>query len=185
MRLSISTKPGLIGIRTTPGKLNIETIPARLNARQEIGRISVNTKKPKLEISQYEAMAQMGYKKPSDVTAELAQTGKQKALQYIAAKAEEGRRLQAIEKGGNPIREIAIDRAWPIKERQGGFTPFARTSFHTEPAEIIITPPEVKNAVHIGYEAEYIPGKVNIEYRRGQASIYMRQYPEVKIDIIL
>jgi hypothetical protein len=113
MRLSISTKPGLIGIRTTPGKLNIETIPARLNARQEIGRISVNTKKPKLEISQYEAMAQMGYKKPSDVTAELAQTGKQKALQYIAAKAEEGRRLQAIEKGGNPIREIAIDRAWP------------------------------------------------------------------------
>jgi hypothetical protein len=185
MRLSISTKPGLIGIRTTAGKLNIETIPARLNARQKIGRISVNTKKPKLEISQYEAMAQMGYKKPSDVTAELAQTGKQKALQYIAAKAEEGRRLQAIEKGGNPIREIAIEKAWRKKERQGGFTPFARVVYDSEPARITITPPEVKNAVHIGYEAEYIPGKVNIEYRRGQASIYMRQYPEVKIDIIL
>jgi len=185
MRLEISTKPGIIGIKTTPGELNIESTPAELKVRQEIGRISIKTKKPKLEISQYEAMAQMGYKKPSDAAAELAQIGKQKALEYIAAKTEEGRRLQAIEKGGNPIREIAIDKAWPQKERQGGFTPFAGSSFHAEPAEIIITPPEVKNAVHIGYEAEFIPGKVNIEYRRGQVNIYMRQYPEVKIDIAL
>ena len=185
MRLEISSKLGLIGIKTTPGELNIEKTNARLEVRQEIGRISIKTEKPKLKISQYEPMAQIGYKKASDAAAELAQIGKQKALEYIAAKAEEGRRLQAIEKGGNAIREIAIEKAWRKKERQGGFTPFARVSYDAEPAKITITPPEVKNAAHIGYEAEYIPGKVNIDYRRGQVNIYMRQYPEVKIDITL
>lgn len=185
MRLSISTKPGLIGIKTTPGKLNIEKTQARLEVKQEIGRISIKTKRPKLEISQYQAMAQMGHKKPMDAATELAQIGKQKALEYISAKAEEGRLLQAIEKGGNPIREIAIEKAWRKKERQGGFTPFARVGYDSEPARITITPPEVKNAAHIGYEAQYIPGKVDINYRRGQVNIYMRQYPEVKIDIIL
>jgi hypothetical protein len=185
MRVEISTKQGLIGIKTTPGKLNIEQTPARLLVRQEIGRISIKTEKPKLEISQYEGMAQMGYRKLSDATAELARIGKQKALQYIAAKAEEGKRLQAIEKGGNPIREIAVEKAWRKKESNGGFTPYARPSFNAKPAKIIITPPEIKNPAHIGYEADYIPGKIDIDYRRGQVNIYMRRYPEVKIDITL
>ncbi|NLV63246.1 MAG: hypothetical protein GXY12_07630 [Clostridiaceae bacterium] len=185
MHLEISTKLGLIGIKTTPGELNIEKTQARLEVKQEVGRISIKTEKPKLKISQYEPMAQMGYKKASDAAVELAQIGKQKALEYIAAKAEEGRRLQTIEKGGNPIREIAIEKAWRKKERQGGFTPFARVSYDSEPAKITITPPEVKNAAHTGYEAEFIPGAIKINYRRGQVSIYMRQYPEVKIDIIL
>ena len=70
------------------------------------------------------------------------------------------------------------------KEGQGGYS-VCQSKLYAEPAKITITPPEVKNAAHIGYEAEYIPGKVNIDYRRGQVNIYMRQYPEVKIDITL
>lgn len=185
MQLTISTTPGLIGMQTTPGQLNMESRPARLDIHQEVASITIETRQPVLEISQYPSMAQMGYKRVSDVTAELAQLGRQKAMEYIANRTDDGKRLQAIEKGGNPIREIAIDRAWPQKQRQGGYTPIVGPEFHAIPGEVMITPPNVKNPVHIGYEAVFIPGDLNIQYTPGKVNIYMQQYPEVNIDVKL
>ncbi len=185
MQLQISTKSGLIGIRTTPAQLNMETKTAKLEIHQEVGRISVETRRPQLEIDQYESRAQLGYKRPSDATAELAQLGREKALAYVAGKTEEGNRLKAIEKGGNAIREIAIDKAWPAKQRQGGFTPIVGPRFHAIPGEVTVTPPEIKNPTHIGYEADYIPGECNLQYTAGKVNVYMRQYPEVNINVRL
>ncbi len=183
MRLSISTKPGLIGIQTTPGQLNMESRVARLEVRQEHAELTIETRRPVLEINQYAAMAQMGYKKPTDVVSEIAQLGKQRAMEYIANRTSDGNRLKAIEKGGNAIREIAIDRAWPAKQKQGGFTPIVGPEFHVTPGEVIITPPQVNNPIHIGYEAEYIPGELNIQYIAAKVEVYMRQYPEINIDV--
>lgn len=183
MQLSITTRPGLIGIRTTPGQFNMENRPARLEMHQEHAAISIETKKPVLEISQYESMAQMGYKNTGDVALELAQLGKQKAMEYIANKTAEGNRLKSIENGGNPIREIAIEKAWPQKQRQGGYTPIVGPKFHATPGEVFITPPPVNNPTHIGYEADFIPGELNIQYNPAKLEIYMRQYPEINIDV--
>lgn len=183
MQLSISTRPGLIGIQTTPGQLNMESRTARLEIHQEHARLTIETRRPVLDIDQYPSRAQMGFKKTGDVAMEAAQLGRQKALEYIAAKTEEGNRLKAIEKGGNPIRDISIDKAWPQKQRQGGFTPIVGPTFHATPGEVIITPPSVTNPTHIGYEAEYIPGELNIQYIAAKVEIYMRQYPEVNIDV--
>lgn len=183
MQLSITTRPGLIGIRTTPGQFNMESRSARLEMHQEHAAISIKTQKPVLEISQYESMAQMGYKKTGDVALELAQLGKQKAMEYIANKTAEGNRLKSIENGGNPIREIAIEKAWPQKQRQGGYTPIVGPEFHATPGEVFITPPPVNNPTHIGYEADFIPGELNIQYNPAKLEIYMRQYPEINIDV--
>jgi hypothetical protein len=183
VKLTISTTPGLIGIRTTPGKLNIETSPARLDMHQEFHAVSIETTRPILEISQYAPMAQMGYKRVSDSVIEMARRGMQSALEYIAAKTDEGTRLKAIEKGGNPIREIAIEKAWPEKQRQGHFIPVTGPKYHAVPGEVKIMPPHVKNPAHIGYEAEYIPGRLNIQYSPGNVEVYMRQYPEIKFDV--
>ncbi len=185
MRLSISTKPGLIGIRTMPGQLNMKNRAARLEMHQEQAALEIETRRPVLEIDQYRSMAQMGYKKTADVTLELAQRGRQAAMEYIAAKSDEGNRLKAIEKGGNAIREIAMNKAWPQKQRQGGFTPIVGPDFHATPGEVIITPPPVENPTHIGYEAEYIPGELNIQFNPARVDIYMRQYPEINIDVII
>ena len=183
MQLSIMTKPGLIGIQTTPAQLNIRTRPARLEIHQEVGRISINTRRPKLEINQYPSQAQLGYKRISDISAEMARLGAQKALEFVGNKTQEGNRLRALENGGNPIREIAIDKAWPVKQRQGGFTPIVGPAFSAVPGEVFITPPEVKNPVHIGYEAQFIPGELNSNYSPGKVDVYLRQYPEIKIDV--
>lgn len=183
MQLSISTRPGLIGIQTTPGQLNMQNRPARLEMHQEHAAISLETRKPVLEISQYPAMAQMGYKKPADAVSEQAQLGKQKAMEYIANKTDEGNRLKAIENGGNPIREIAVEKAWPQKQRQGGYTPVVGPEFQATPGEVIITPPVVTNPSHIGYEGEYIPGELSIQYSAAKVEVYMRQYPEINIDV--
>lgn len=183
MQLSISTRPGLIGIRTTPGHLNMKNRPARLEMHQEHATITIETRKPMLEISQYQQMAQMGYKKPADAVLEMAQLGRQKAMEYIANKTDEGNRLKAIDKGANAIREIAIDKAWPQKQKQGGFTPFIGPEFHATPGEVMITPPQVKNPTHIGYEADYIPGELNIQYSAAKVEIYMRQHPEINFDV--
>jgi len=183
MQLSISTKPGLIGIQTTPGQWNMESRPARLEVHQEHAAVIIETQKPVLEIDQYQSMAQMGYKTTGDVALELARLGRQKAMEFVANKTDEGNRLKAIEKGGNPIREIAIDKAWPQKQRQGGFTPIVGPEFRATPGEVIITPPQVNNPVHIGYEADYVPGELNIQYTAAKVEVYMRQYPEVNIDV--
>lgn len=183
MQLSISTKPGLIGIRTTPGQLNMESRVARLEMHQKHVMLNIETRRPVLEINQYSSRAQLGFKTTGDVSHENAQLGKQKAMEYIANKAEEGNRLKAIEKGGNAIREIAIDKAWPQKQRQGGFTPIVGSEFHATPGEVVITPPPVENPTHIGYEAEYIPGELNVQFSPARVDIYMRQYPEINIDV--
>lgn len=183
MRLSISTRPGLIGIRTTPGRFNMANKPARLEMRQEHAKLAIKTRRPVLEINQYAAMAQMGYKKPTDVVSEIAQLGKQRAMEYIANRTSDGNRLKAIEKGGNAIREIAIDKAWPQKQRQGGYTPIVGPEFNVMPGEVTIMPPQVNNPVHIGYEAEYVPGELNIQYIAAKVEVYMRQYPEINIDV--
>lgn len=185
MRLSISTTPGLIGVRTTPGQLKMESRIARLEMHQQHARVQIETRKPRLEINQYPSRAQLGFKTTGDISAEMAQLGKQQALEAVARKTEEGNRLKAIEKGGNAIREIAIDEAWPQKQRQGGYTPIVGPEFHAVPGEVVITPPEVKNPVHIGYEAEFIPGSLSIQYSPTRVEIYMRQYPEVHIDVQL
>jgi hypothetical protein len=185
MRLSISTKPGLIGIRTMPGQLNMKNRAARLEMHQEQAALEIETRRPVLEINQYQVRAQLGYKSTADTTLELSQLGRQKAMEYIASKTEEGNRLKAIEKGGNPIREISIDKAWPQKQKQGGFTPIVGPDFHATPGEVIITPPPVGNPTHIGYEAEYIPGELNIQFNPARVDIYMRQYPEINIDVII
>lgn len=183
MQLLISTRPGLIGIRTTPGQFNMSNRPARLEMRQEHAKVAIETSRPMLEIDQYQSMAQMGYKKTADVALELAQLGRQKAMEFIANKTDEGNRLKAIEKGGNPIREIAIDKVWPQKQRQGGFTPIVGPEFHATPGEVTITPPQVNNPSHIGYEADYIPGELNVQYIAAKVEVYMRQYPEINIDV--
>lgn len=183
MQLSISTRPGLIGIQTTPGQWNMQSRAARLEMHLEHAELSIETRRPVLEISQKAAMAQIGYKRPADFVSELAQLGKQKAMEYIANKTDEGNRLKAIERGGNPIREISIDKAWPQKQRQGGYTPVVGPEFQATPGEVTITPPEVKNPSHIGYEAEYIPGELSMQYSAAKVEVYMRQYPEINIDV--
>lgn len=181
--MQITAKPALIGIQTEAGRLSIESRTARLEIHQEMGKVAVETRRPRLEIDQYPSRAQMGYKKPMDVALELAQMGRQQAMEYIAGKTDEGNRLRAIEYGGNPIRDIAMEKAWPQKQRQGGYTPVVGPEFNAIPGEVMITPPEVKNPAHIGYEARFIPGDLNVQYNPGNVKVFMRQYPEVKIDV--
>ncbi|NLO39458.1 MAG: hypothetical protein GX115_08325 [Ruminiclostridium sp.] len=145
--------------------------------------MELQTHKPTLEISQYKARALLGYKNTGDAVSEWAQLGKQKAMEYIANKAEEGNRLKAIERGGNPIREIVIEKAWPQKQRQGTYTPVVGPQYHATPGEVSITPPPVNNPTHIGYRAQYLPGELNVQYNPAVVNIYMRQYPEISIDV--
>ena len=67
----------------------MENRPARLEMHQEHAFMELQTHKPTLEISQYKARALLGYKNTGDAVSEWAQLGKQKAMEYIANKAEE------------------------------------------------------------------------------------------------
>ena len=133
MQLSISTKPGLIGIRTTPGQWNMESRTARLEMHQKHAALTIETRRPVLEINQYQVRAQLGYKSTADTTLELSQLGRQKAMEYIASKTEEGNRLKAIEKGGNPIREISIDKRGLKSKSRVDSPPSSARSFTQHP----------------------------------------------------
>ncbi len=171
-------------MRLNPSKLNIETQNAKLEIHQEHAKISIETKKPKLEIDQYEAFASSGLKNMSDLTKEAADRGKQQVLEFIGKEASDGHMLASIENGGNPIAEIAKRDSSPEKQFGMVTMPSVGPKFKLIPGEIKIRANEVKHGEHIGYEANYIPGKVNINYTSGKLEIYLKKKPSIEIKYI-
>lgn len=177
-KIQIQTIDALIGMTTTKPIQRIEQPKAEQEIQQPIAKLSIKTTPSKLSIDAFEARESIGHKNVRARTAEMAQEGKQAALEGTARRAEEGQQLMRIENGGNPIREhakkhhIKLYSSLNIK-----FIPQPGTvKINYEPAQahIQFEPQKPVHNVKIHKPIhEYTPGKVNIE---------MLQYPSVKID---
>lgn len=169
-----------IGISRTPPQQEISQPRAELNLEQQTAELTIDRTPSKLEIDQSKARSEVGLKGVLEMTSEAADRGRQYALEGIARRAGEGTRLAGIDKGGDPIVEMAREKASPgPAEFNIGFIPsYGSVKINFTPAQLDIhwklggvsINPELKKPIH-----EYTPGKTEV---------YLRQKQSLSIDFV-
>lgn len=183
MGLEIRQTYARIGIETTPAKLEMQSQLARLELHQKHAKVNIHTEPVRVEIDQYEAFASAGLKNNADLIREAAQRGYQQALEYIGKYAEDGDMLAAIERGGNPLADIAERDSHTEHEFGMDTIPKAGPKFNVTGSVQIQAEPNWEG-IHNGVEGRYIPGQLNCSYTPGMVRIYLQQYPSISLNYV-
>lgn len=112
-RIEIHSQLGYIAIKTQGAKL--ECVPSKLTlAMQENAEAKINVKStaPRIRIDQTRSWESAKIESPIKNTLNFEARGLQKGLERIATIAEEGVAMLRIERGGNPIKEIAARKGY-------------------------------------------------------------------------
>lgn len=175
-----------IHYRLTHAKMHIDGDPGRFDIRQPRPTFEMKRIDPKLEIKQprgdmkidsskaYDALGQGGN---LETMHRIYAAARNVAMDGIARIVEEGNRLAAIHKGGNPIAdnaEATVTGGFPELDFAGEPSYDNVDIFYTaRKAEIEVTPGRID-----------LNAKANnpvIEYQKGKLDIYMKQYPNVEM----
>lgn len=156
---------------------------AKLEYRQKHARVNINTEKPKVLIDQYECFAETGLKNNYDFAKEAAQLGYQQVMSYIQETAQDGNTLAAIERGGNPIAQIAARKAFPEKTFGLAFIPQSRPHIEVT-GNVDIQWDRNWEGAMTGVEGNFIPGRVNIYFTPAKLSFLVRQYPSINFSYV-
>lgn len=191
MGLTIQQSFAKIGIETTRPKLEMNTTPSKLELKQHYTQVTIHTENPRIQIDQSEAFASAGLKSFQELTRDQNELAYNHVMEYIGKTAEDGDMLAAIEKGGNPLADIAERNAFPEKEFGFSVLPKVGPKISLIDGYVWIDPGPSLGA-HNGVEGNYIPGNITYNYIPGDVKIYLRQrnflnfvYEPNKIDLYL
>lgn len=181
MGLSISTTDIQLGIESIPSRLQMETRNARLELHQKHAKVNISTEKPRVLIDQYQCFAEAGRMNNFDHGKKIAESAYRQVMKFIGQTARDGYALAAIERGGNPIADIAVRRAYPQKEFNIAFIPRSRPEI--EVTGSVDTQLE-KNGegTNNGVDANYVPGYANSYFTQANVNVFVKQYPSVNIN---
>jgi hypothetical protein len=180
MRLEINQTYARIGVERTPRRLEIETQRARLEFRQKHAKVNMDIELPRVEIDQSECFASAGLKGPVELTREAARRGHTQVIEYIGKTAADGRMLAAIERGGNPLKDIVVRDAYPQKLFNIDYIPKARPRI-TVTGGVQYDPERNSEGVNNGVEGTFVPGRIDIRVEPSRVRIYMEQYNSISI----
>ncbi|WP_245947834.1 DUF6470 family protein [Paenibacillus sambharensis] len=184
--LSIVTQDAKLGIKTTRGRYEIKSTPPVLQVETKPAVITANNKPGELIIDSSEAHNALTGGKYEEFWDRIYSQYKAVAKRNIELIVEEGNRMGDLRIKGNPIADMALD------------------AFIEGAPDIEVYGPASSDNVSI----EYIPNQLNVQvqtggadinvkttrpeinYHRGNVSIYMEQYPSVtitppKIDLVI
>jgi hypothetical protein len=178
-QIQIRTTKAILGLNIERPIQRIEQPKADLHIEQPPATVIIDSKPARLTIDQSKAWSDMGLFGSLAFTRKFAEEGRQMLLEGIARRAQEGNRLMKIENGDNAIASIAAEKGLhPYKQLGIKFIPSA-------------------NSVDIAYQPDYLDIKIDAnkpiieakvnrpihEYKPGDVSGYMIQYPSIKIDV--
>ncbi|WP_134683495.1 DUF6470 family protein [Brevibacillus migulae] len=168
-----------LGLNIRKPVQEIEQPMAELNLRQEPAIIEIRQPQGVLSIDSTRARQSLGIRTPMEFSDYNASFGRDKLMEFIANTVAEGERLGAIEKGGNPIADMA-------------FETFATA---TTPD---IPPPTYDEGVDISFQAR--PAEINVErrgmkmdpqihqpilkYTPGKVEGYVKQWNSLQLSVI-
>lgn len=169
-----------IGLRTTQPVQEIEQIPAEQSIKQVPATMKIERQPSELAIDQEQAWNELGLKKISVLTAEMAEFSKQEGLEAIAQIAQEGDQMAAIENKSDPFASIALAKASPgPADFNIAFIPsYGSVKLHYTPAKLHI---DWKQG---GAEIEVTPHKPVHNYTPGKTEVYLRQMQQLQIDFV-
>lgn len=180
MAMEIRTSPAIINYETINARLEFQSETARLEFRQQHAKINIHTELPRVLIDQYECFASAGLKNMTDLTREIAERAKQHVLEYIGKTAGDGTRLAAIERRGNPIRDIVLRDAYPIHEFGLDFIPKARPKIDVTGSQKFELEGSSEGYMDFVQET-YTPAILNLNYFPGKVEYSMKQYASIQI----
>ncbi|WDV46123.1 DUF6470 family protein [Clostridiaceae bacterium M8S5] len=168
MKLSIRTTNAQLGIKTTNAQMNLRQPKGEQSIKQISPRFEVDCETPRVIIDQYQCFAESGLKSPSDLSKENTQLAKQKAIEGIRRRVENGNRLANIKvRMPEALSEIAARNYYP---QQRVFD--------------VVTMPRSRPKIDV-------VGHLNINWKLGEAQIAYKvnkptmDYKPGKVDIYL
>jgi len=170
-----------MGLRITKPVQEIQQPQAELNLRQEPAILDIQQAKGTLTIDTSEAQANLDLRGPLRRTRDNAEYGYEKAMEAIAKIAQDGDRLAAIERGGNPIAEIAFEESVLYDNTEI----IAEGSIVGDGIEIRYDLQPAKIDVHVrGKRMDPVIHKPIHNYTPGKVEGYIRQWNSLQIDFV-
>lgn len=181
-RLELHNTFAQLGVQKKNASIEIRQPKAELNYNQPQPSMEIHKSASKLEIDQTEAFADANLKHPFRNIKEWAERAKQKILQSLAEKANEGDRLMKIEeRSESVIPEIARQESeTPPKQFNIGFMPSS-----TDKVKISYQPSEIK--IKMNTEPMKFDVTTNgpvIKYHPGDFNIYLKQKASLNIQAV-
>lgn len=179
-QIQMESQMAKIQIQQTAGRQQIKQPKAALTIQQPRAEVSIHTIPSKLQIDQMKAWEDMDLMHIFKRNEKFAQTGKNKLLEGIGRRAQQGTELMQIESKGDPIVSQAMTNAHD----------------HMKPLGITFTPSR------FAVETSYQPAKVEIDVQRhrpiidaqarrpihhyepGSVDTSMKQHQNLEIDFI-
>ena len=179
MDLRITQTYGQIGIETYRSHIEIKQNPPKAHIEQRPPELTIDRKPPKVYIDQTQCFAESGLKPALQLASDFYREGLQAVLEGIGRVAEEGTRLRSIEKGGNPIADIAYEKS--------------QRNYRLEMVQMPKSKPDIQwDMGHLNIDWKPNPARIEwdihtralITANRHRVDIYMRQWPDIKIEYV-
>lgn len=175
--IHMTSQMGRIAIEQNEGTIEITQPNAEIHIKQPSADMSIHTRKGHLTIDQTQAWEETNLMSPIRFNKKHAQTSKQKALEGIQRRAQQGAQLIDIHLNGNVVAQQAV---------QNGYRTYKTPNLTYIPSPLAVKTHyekgEVTTRVHV--QEPIIDVQVNkpmMHYRRGHVQISMDQHPTLAI----
>ena len=169
-RLETTTKSASFDQRSQRAQVQVRTTDAQADIRQGSGRLSIDSSA---------CRAAIGFKKPAELTRDIAQQGLQILQETVSRYVQEGDRLAQISNPASTVAAMAADRNrgemqplsinWMTK-------PLPEVSYGMTPTRISWTPGQISFQVQAAHlEGSYTPGAVDTR---------VAQYADITIQVV-
>lgn len=176
--LRIETRPAILAWETHQGRLDMQGNghkPLQLSIQKPA--LEIQTQPSRLQIDQRDAMAEVGLKMPDRLMQDYVRYSKQKLMEGISRRVDQGNQMKDIHTGVDPIPDQAIYNAFTQFEKSFGFgmIPLSKPRIQFDPAQVNIQYREGQVQNHTTVQ------KVEMTYVPYRMDFYMQQYHEVNI----
>ncbi|MFS0555824.1 DUF6470 family protein [Brevibacillus sp. 179-C9.3 HS] len=170
-----------LGLNTIKTTHEIKQPQAEMNLRQQPAELMIEQARTDLQIDSSQARANIGIMTSMQFSDNIASYGRQKAMQAIVEKSQEGDRLMRIHTKENAIASIGRERG--MRALESGYTPPASSG--DEGVEINIQfKPVVINVKRNGMSMDPVIRPPEFTYIAGKVEPYMLQYNSLKIEVV-
>lgn len=179
--IRMESKFAQLGLQINKPVQEIKQPKADLNLRQVPATLSIEPARTTLRIDSSQARANIGIMTSTQFSESCATYGKEKAMQAIAEKSQEGDRLMRIYTKENAIASIGREKG--LRALEGGYTPPAASADEGVDVSIEFKPAEI-NVQRNGMKMDPVLNPPQLSYIPGKVEPYMIQYNSLKIEVV-
>jgi Family of unknown function (DUF6470) len=154
---------------------------AEMNLSQVAATLTIEQARTEMHIDSSQARANIGIMTSTQFSESSAAYGKQKVMQAIAEKSQEGDRMMRIHTKENAIASIGREKG--MRALEGGYTPPAASADDGVDINIQLKPVSIQ-VQRNGMSINPVTKPPELSYTPGKVEPYMLQYNSLKIDVV-